>query len=315
MADDPASARAVAAEPTVTGQGRAVASALGAAALFGTTGTAQALGPTGTTPLGVGAARIAVGGAGLLVVLPAVGGSRREALALWRSRWGLLSGLTTALYQVCFFAGVSRAGVALGTLVTIGSGPVFTGLLSWLVLRARPARSWVVATSVCVVGLVLLVGSGAEQPHVDPLGLLLALVSGLGYAVYTVSSKRLITGGHRSETVMTAAFSLGGLLLLPVLVTQPLSWLATPGGAALALWLGLGTTTLAYVLFGRALHHLHAGPVTTLGLAEPVVATVLGVVVLGETLTRAGWLGAALVLGGLVLQGAASSRRGGESPA
>ena len=281
---------------------------LGAATLFGTTGTAQALGPAGTTPLGVGAARIVIGGAGLFAVLPRIGGSRRDAIALWRTRWGLIAGLTTALYQVCFFAGVSRAGVALGTLVTIGSGPVVTGLLSWLLLRERPRPSWLVATAVCVTGLALLVGSGSAQPDVDPIGLALALASGVGYAVYTVAAKRLINDGHRSDEVMAAAFGLGGVLLLPVLLTAPLAWLATPSGLALALWLGLVTTTLAYVLFGRGLRHLPAGPVTTLVLAEPVVATALGVVVLGERLSPLGWLGAGLVLAGLVLQGVAATR-------
>jgi DME family drug/metabolite transporter len=286
---------------------------LAAATLFGTTGTAQALGPSGTTPLGVGAARIVIGGAGLLAVLPWLGGRRRDALALWRTRWGLLAGLTTAAYQVFFFAGVARAGVALGTLVTIGSGPVFTGLLSWLVLRERPRASWVLATAVCVLGLALLVGAGASAPDVDPIGLLLALASGLGYAVYTVAAKRMITDGHRSDEVMTAAFALGGLLLLPVLLTQPLAWLTTPSGLAMALWLGLATTTVAYVLFGRGLRHLEAGPVTTLVLAEPVVATLLGVLVLGESLVPLAWVGAGLVLVGLAMQGAAAARDAGGS--
>jgi DME family drug/metabolite transporter len=223
----------------------------------------------------------------------------------------VLAGVSTALYQVCFFAGVSRAGVALGTLVTIGSGPVFTGLLSWVLLRERPRASWVLATSICVLGLALLVGSGAEAPDVG--GLALALVSGFGYAVYTVAAKRLMNEGHRSDEVMAAAFGLGGALLLPVLLTQPLAWLATPSGVVMALWLGLATTTLAYVLFGRGLRHLPAGPVTTLVLAEPVVATVLGVVVLGERLTPLGWFGAALVLAGLALQGAVAARGRGQS--
>jgi DME family drug/metabolite transporter len=297
------------------GRGRAVASVLAAATLFGTTGTAQALGPSGSTPLGVGAARIVIGGAGLLAVLPWLGGRRGDALALWRTRWGLLAGLTTAAYQVFFFAGVARAGVALGTLVTIGSGPVFTGLLSWLVLRERPRASWVLATAVCVLGLALLVGSGATAPDVDPVGLVLALASGFGYAVYTVAAKRLMTDGHRSDEVMTAAFALGGLLLVPVLLTQPLAWLTTPSGLAMALWLGLATTTVAYVLFGRGLRHLEAGPVTTLVLAEPVVATLLGVLVLGESLALLAWVGAGLVLAGLALQGTAAARdAGGSTP-
>jgi DME family drug/metabolite transporter len=221
--------------------------------------------------------------------------------------------VTTALYQVCFFGGVLRAGVAVGTLVTIGSGPVFTGLLSWLILRERPRLSWVVATSICVVGLVLLIGSGSSSGEADVLGYALALTSGLGYAFYTVASKRLMNAGHRSDEVMAAAFGLGGALLVPVLLTQPLAWLATPSGLAMALWLGLGTTTLAYVLFGRGLTHLPAGPVTTLVLAEPVVATLLGVLVLGETIPVLGWVGVGFVLAGLGLQGAASRFGEGQS--
>ena len=290
-------------------RGRAVADVLLAATLFGTTGTSQALGPAGTTPLGVGAARLVVGGAGLMAALPLLGGRPGAAVRLWGTRWGLLAGMTTALYQVCFFAGVQRAGVALGTLVTIGSGPVFVGLLSWWWLRERPARAWALATGVSMAGLALLTLSGATSPDVELLGLLLALASGFGYAVYTVAAKHLLRQGHPSSEVMAAAFGLGGLLLVPVLLTQPTAWLATWQGVALVLWLGLGTTTLAYLLFGRGLRVLPAGPVATLVLAEPLVATVLGVVVLGERLGALGWVGCVLVVAGLAYQGRAASRR------
>ena len=282
----------------------AVGSVLLAAVLFGTTGTAQALGPETTTPLGVGAARLAVGGLALLLVLPLLGGRTRDALALWRTPLGLAAGLCTALYQVCFFAGVERVGVAVGTLVTIGSGPVFAGLLAALLLGERPGRTWALATGLCVGGLALLSGGGLSG---EPAGIALALVSGLAYAAYTVAAKALLRE-RGSSTVMASAFGLGGLVLLPVLAVQPVGWLATPDGLLLAGYLGLVTTTVAYVLFGRGLAVLPAGPVTTLVLAEPLVATALGVGLLDESLTAAGVAGAGLVLAGLVLQGAAAGR-------
>ena len=290
-------------------EGVAVGEVIAAAALFGTTGTSQALGPSGTTPLGVGAARLIVGGAGLLVSLRFIGGSARDAFALWRNRWGLLGGVCTALYQVAFFAAVLKAGVALGTLITIGSGPFLTGVLSALLLKQRPNRAWAIATSTAVFGLVLLTFDGALRPDVDLVGVALALVSGLGYALYTIAGKKLISEGHHSSTVMASSFSLGGLLLVPVLLTQPLAWLASAAGIALALYLGLVTTTVAYLLFGRGLRVLDAGPVTTLVLAEPVVATFLGVIVLGERLGVIGWIGCVFVLAGLAMQGYSSSRK------
>ena len=90
--------------------GPAVAAVLGAAVLFGTTGTAQALGPDGTSPLGVGAVRLAVGGLALLLVLPLVGGSTRAATGLWRTPLGLVAGACTApLCQACASASCSSS--------------------------------------------------------------------------------------------------------------------------------------------------------------------------------------------------------------
>jgi DME family drug/metabolite transporter len=216
----------------------------------------------------------------------------------------------TAVYQVAFFAAVARAGVALGALVAIGSGPILVGVLSWAWLRERPRKAWWLSTILCLCGLVLLTVSGAQQPAVDLVGVLLAFVAACGYAVYTVTAKRLMNSGTPAVEAMASAFSLGGLLLLPVLMfTQP-SWLREPSGLAVALWLGLATTTLAYVLFGRGLQVLEAGPAATLVLAEPVVATLLGVLVLGEVLGVVGWIGAALVVVGLALQGLVSIRHG-----
>jgi drug/metabolite transporter, DME family len=286
---------------------RAVGAVLLAAALFGTTGTAQALGPSSTTPLGVGAARLVVGGLALLVLLPLVGGRWAEVLALWRTTAGLTAGLCTGLYQVCFFAGVQRAGVAVGTLVAIGSGPVLVGLLARWLLGERPGRAWLAATGLCLAGLALLVLGGGGSGRVDATGILLALLAGSAYAAYTVLAKQQLDAGHAPATVMAAAFGLGGLLSVPLLLSQPLGWVGTGAGAALVLYLGLVTTTLAYLLFVRGLAGLPAGPVTTLMLAEPVVATALGVVVLGERLSALAGLGGVLVLVGLLVQGRGST--------
>ncbi len=269
---------------------------LAAAVLFGTTGTAQALGPEGTTPATVGAARLAVGGAALVVMAWLAGGSPRPLLAVCRTRWGLVAAVFVAVYQLCFFAGTARAGVAAGTLVTIGSAPFLTGLLAWAVDRVVPGRAWAGATAVAVAGLGLLSLGGSSGGSGDLSGLWFSLGSGVGYAAYTVAGKRLIDRGHGSLDVMAASFGLGGVLLLPVLIAGPTAWLATLPGAALALYLGLVPTALAYAMYGRGLAVLSAGTVATLVLTEPVVATLLGVVVLGESLGAAGAAGCALIV-------------------
>ena len=90
---------------------------------FGTTGTATALGPDGIDPSATGAMRILIGG-GLLAALA----WRRDGR--WSWRWILVGAAGVATFQLAFFAAIDRTGVAVGTVVALGSGPVFTGLLA-----------------------------------------------------------------------------------------------------------------------------------------------------------------------------------------
>ena len=294
---------------------RGVLQVVAAAVLFGTTGTSAHFAPASATPLGIGAARLLIGGLALLALVPLLGGRRRSALRYWRTPWGIAGGLATVGYQLCFFAATRSAGVAVATLLTIGSGPLLVGLLSWLLWRDRPGRAWWLATGICVSGLVLLALDDLAQPDVPMLGLMLAFGAGLSYAGYTVAAKRLLDGGADPSEVMAAEFGLGGCVMIPVLLVSGPGWLADSSGLGVALWLGLVTTAAAYVLFGRGLSVLEAGPVATLVLAEPPVAALLGVVVLGERFNLAGLAGAALITAGLGIQGIASSRAQRHMPA
>ena len=123
-----------------------------AAVLFGTTGTAQALGPAGLSPLTVGAARIVAGGAALAVLAFLV--PRRGALL--SPPLVLAAGAAVAAYQLSFFEAVHRTGVAVGAVVAIGSGPVVAGLLERVLGGAWPDRRRLVATVLAVAGVAAL---------------------------------------------------------------------------------------------------------------------------------------------------------------
>lgn len=256
---------------------------------FGTTGTAQALGPDGTEPSVVGAARVAVGGL-LLAAL-----AWRRGGAAWPPVPVALGALGVAGYQLTFFAAVDATGVAVGTVVALGSGPVFAGLLAREPLTAR----WATATGLAVAGVAVLVAAGSSA-EIDPGGVGLALGAGLSYATYTVAAKRLLEA-HGPEAVMARLFGIGAILLAPVLVINGLGEVGTIGGLALIVYLGVVPTALAYVLFARGLRHLPANEVATLTLAEPVTATLLGVIVLAERPGPLALAGVALVLAGLAV--------------
>ena len=272
-----------------------------AAVCFGTTGTAQAVGPA-ASPVAVGAARIVLGG--LLLALVARG-LRVRLPRLSAPLIGMAAAI--AVYQLSFFAAVRLTGVAVGTVVAIGTGPAAAGALGRLVNGERLGARWAQATILAAVGVLLLAGDGGAS--VDPTGVALAVASGVGYATYTVLSKRMLQAGEAPEGVMAAGFGGAGLLLLPVLVVAGPGFLGTPGGLATAAYLAVVPTALAYVLFSRGLRHLGSGETATLVLAEPLTAAVLGVVALGEHPSATAGVGALLVLAGLLVLAAPRRRR------
>jgi DME family drug/metabolite transporter len=275
---------------------------------FGTTGTAQALGPE-AAPAAVGAARVAVGG--LLLVLAASWLAPR-ARAPWSPRAVLAGAAGVAAYQLTFFAAVADTGVAVGTVVALGSGPVFAGVLGRAVHGEPLTRRWTLATALAVGGVAVLVAAGASA-EVSAPGILLALGAGLSYAAYTVAAKGLLTAGHAPEAVMARLFGLGGAALLPVLALADPGDLGSLDGVAMIVYLGAVPTALAYVLFARGLRHLPAGEVATLTLAEPLTAAALGALVLGERPGALAVAGVALVLAGLAVL-AVPARRSGATP-
>ena len=293
--------------------GGGAADILLAASLWGTTGTVRALAPASAGPVTIGAARIILGGL-VLFLLAARGAGLRPLLRRGRRTWAMLAlgAVSVAVYQTAFFAAVARTGVATGTVVTIGSAPAFTGVLCLLTGQGGLSRRWILATAGAVTGCALLVGGG-QAAGVEPVGVLLALLSGLTYAGYATVTSHLITCGEDGLAVVGALFGGAGVLLLPVLVGGGPGALLTGPGLLVTLYLGVVTTGLGYVLYARGLRTTPVAVATTLGLAEPAVAALLGLVVLHEHLGGVALAGLATLAGGIVLLATGRTRQG--SPA
>ncbi|MEB0002934.1 EamA family transporter [Cryobacterium sp. RTC2.1] len=299
-----------------------------AAVCFGTTGTAQALGALGgaqASATSLGAARIVFGGA-LLTILAfavALAERRRRSAGAGADRDGdsdrelgrvrgrlrgssgalvLLGAAGVAAYQPAFFTGTAQNGVAVGTLVALGSAPVLTGLLEWGWFRRPPGIRWACATFVAATGVAALSGlySGGGGP-VTALGIAGSLGAAASYAVYTLSTKLLLDRGWSPTTAMGATFGAAAVLMLPMLLASNPAWLAQPAGLATAAWLAVVTTALAYTLFARGLRGLPASQVSTLTLVEPVTATALGIFLLHEDFTPATICGILLLVTGLAI--------------
>jgi DME family drug/metabolite transporter len=289
---------------------------LAAAALWGTTGTAATFAPEAASPLSVGAATMGAGG--LLTFLLA----GRPALRVLREGrpvllWTLIGAAAVAVYPLAFYTSMVKAGVATGTVVTIGSSPVFAALLERLLLGVRLTARWLGATVCAGGGCALLTLSGRDDSPAGgdvTGGIALALLAGAAYALFTCHGARLMRAGHSSRAVMGALFGLGALVLLPLLAVTGGPLLSDTRGLLVSVYLAVVPMCLAYVLFGAGLARLSAGAATTLSLFEPVVAAALGVAVVGERLGPWGWAGTGLVLLGLLVltvRGRSAARKPG----
>lgn len=268
-----------------------------ATALFGTIGTARVLGPEASS-WSVGSWRM-LAAALVLVAVAAHRDGLGPLRSLVRTRAAWVAGAGQAAFQLTFLTAVERTGVALTTLVAIGSAPLITGLVTRSV-----SRRWAVATGLGIVGLVLLVGGSKDG--VSGPAVLLPLAAGAAYSGYTVASGRLNERAS-SASVTAAGFVLAAVILSPSLLFADHRWLLGIDGVAMLAYLSLVATAAAYLLFVKGLRTVPAATAQTLGLTEPVVATLLGVLVLGETLDLTGIAGAVLVL--LALGVLATQRR------
>ncbi len=267
-----------------------------AAILWGTTGTAQSFISGDAHPLTIGALRLGIGGFTLLAVVILT------KKMLWKKipwKLAVIAAVLMAAFQPLYFSAVQLTGVAIGTVASIGSAPMFSGLLEWLVLKRRPDRIWAAATTSAIAGCLLLF-SDKEAAVIDPFGIFLALGAGLAFASFAIVSKKMLEQMD-SMPAVAITFSLGALVLLPFLGVLDISYMAHPANMMVLIYLGIGTTSLAYILFSHGLKNIASSSAVTLSLGEPLTAALLGVFLVGERLSLISWTGVLLLLGGILI--------------
>ncbi|WFD10204.1 DMT family transporter [Tepidibacter hydrothermalis] len=267
-----------------------------AAVLWGTTGSAQAFAPENANSIAIGAIRMAIGGSTLFFIA-IITGSFKTKIQLDKKLL-LIASTCMAFYQPLFFSGVSKTGVALGTVLAIGSAPVFSGIIEYF-MEKKLSRRWIIATIVSIVGCILLF-SGQDSINMNVLGSILALGAGLSYAVYVRVSQKLFQDSP-SDAVNGLVFMISAVMLSPILFVNDLSWVLTTRGIMVTLHLGIVATALAYTLFAYGLVNISTPKAVTLTLAEPLTAAMLGVMIFNEKLTVISMVGVLLLFCGLII--------------
>lgn len=271
---------------------------LAAAMLWGTTGTAQHFAPAQLSPYWVGGLRMVM--AALFFVALAMVMDRGHHSS--PMRWGrvLFCGLCMAIYNLSFFAGIKACGVALGTALAIGSGPIWAGLMQAVVQKRIPSPQWWLGTCIGVGGGIVMALAEKDTQDLPWSGIALCLLAGMSYAAYALVNQALVMQA-RVATVNAWVFGCAALMSLPVA-----AWLGGPlqtsaSGWIVVIYLGMVTTGFAYLLFSIGLRSMSAATGVALSKAEPITAFALSLLIVGE---RPQWwsvLGLLGVIGGLWL--------------
>jgi len=289
--------------------GRSVGLSLLGNGLAGTAGTVAAIYAINTPSPVIGFVRLFIGAITLLILAPFLGGKLSQLPRLITRPGVWIMGASSASYQVFFFASVDRTGVATAALITVGCIPVSAGIVGWIFLRERPSKIWYISTAVAISGLV--VASLGELQTNDATGLIFAVIAGSGIGAYINAAKIEVRAGGHSSQLPGMAFLLGSIGLFFVVRSDLLQVEWTTQTILLAVYLGAVTMGIANGIQMLGLRGISPGVASTMMLADPVTAAVLGVVVLGEAVTLNGTVGLILVVIGLAMQ---SFSAGEETP-
>lgn len=277
---------------------------LAASILWGTTGTAATFAPE-VSPLAIGA--VAMGFGGLLQASIAARPIVAFSAALQsQGRTLALGAVAVAAYPLAFYSSMHLAGVAVGTVVSIGSAPLASAVVERLVDKRPFTRTWATGAALGVSGALLLCfadagsGNGASTSAWSTVaGIGLGLFAGLTYALYSWAAHRIMNAGVPSAAAMGSIFGIGGLLLMPVLVVTGAPLTASWQNLGVGIYMAVVPMFAGYVLFGWGLARVRASTATTISLTETVVAAILAVVIVGERLPLPAWIGAGMIIGSL----------------
>ena len=211
----------------------------------------------------------------------------------------LVGGTGAALFFPLFILAFQLTGVGVAAVVSIGVAPIFVGLIAWIALKQPPGKQWAIGTLIAVTGVVALNWPSGNNT-VSILGVAFAIAAALGYSLQA-TGMGMISKRHTPFQCVAPMFTIGTLFQAPLSFGRDFSFLQDPVLLMGAFYGGIVTVALAYAVFIYGIARIGAATAVTVGLMEPLTASILGVLILGETVSAIGIVGSSLILTGLVV--------------
>ena len=274
--------------------------------LWGTTGTSAQFAPD-ISPFAIGA--FAMGMGGILLCLSAMRTLKSDTPKMRNQALNFLFGsLCVASYPLAFYTSMRLSGVAVGTVVSIASAPLFATILEYTLSKKPVTLQWFISFILGASGIGLLAlgkapsGAVINSATSNTIGVILGLVAGVTYAGYSWSARKFIDSGVNSRSAMAGLFGGAALLLLPSLYFTGAHLFSSVVNTSVAIYMAVVPMFIGYLLFGYGLRTIHASKATLITLIEPLVATLFAIFLIGESFKSIGWIGMLLVCICLIVQ-------------
>lgn len=242
--------------------------------------------------------------AALMLAIPAIlsrRGEPKQAAGKIKIIWLAAGGVAFAVNLALWCSALNYTSAAVVTLLD-NTAPVWVGVFSWLVLRERQGLAYWFGLCLAIAGGILLVSGGLAEPNSQqPLGIALSIASGISYAAYI-----LVTQQAR-KTYSSVFYSwmvsvIGAIVLLIFgLLSGSLLEILTGKSYFLIFLMSLSSQVLGWYLVNHALGKLPSTAASVALVGQPVVTTILGVVILGEFLSGMQLAGIVICLAGILL--------------
>jgi len=211
----------------------------------------------------------------------------------------LVSGTGAALFFPLYIKAFQLTGVGVAAVVSIGVAPIFVGLIAWMALKQPPGKQWAIGTLIAVTGVVALNWPSGNNT-VNVLGIGFALAAAFGYSLQA-TGMGMISKRHTPFQCVAPMFTIGTIFQAPLSYGKDFTFLQDPVLLMGALYGGIVTVALAYAFFIYGIARIGAATAVTVGLMEPLTASILGVILFSETVSTIGIVGSVLILAGLVV--------------
>lgn len=215
--------------------------------------------------------------------------------------------LGTGVCSIVFFGYCYNRTIVLASLsvaaILLYTAPIFVMIMSRFLFGEQFTSRKAAALLLAFAGCICVTGIFSGDAAVSSAGILTGLGSGFGYALYSIFGRYALERGYHPFTVTLYTFFCALIAVLFLADWKPVADFAfsSPVNLLYGLAYGIITTVLPYILYTTGLSRVESGQASIMATVEPVVATLLGILVYHEEMTAIGLAGVILVLAALVI--------------